>query len=215
MELNELINDIQKTDFFKAGIFDIDNTLYLYEPCNEYGKSSLIYAIAHDFDKDIEEVKAAFNQGRKETNERLQGTAHMHSRFLYIMRTFELLNLNAFQQDLPKYHELFWEAYLSKITLQDWVLPLFDLLKEKHIQIGLLTDFTGEIQLRKIAALGLHKYIDAMVTSEEAGVEKPDTKGLHLLLNKLNCKPTEAFYIGDHPVKDRLGEGLGMKTVIV
>ena len=46
-------------------------------------------------------------------------------------------------------------------------------LKKRKIRIGIGTDMTAYVQYRKLEAIGVTSYIDFIVTSEEAGAEKP------------------------------------------
>ena len=52
---------------------------------------------------------------------------------------------------------------------------------------------------------GFAGVLDAMVTSEEAGVEKPNPKIFLDCLHKLQIKPQEALYIGDSFERDIIG----------
>ena len=80
--------------------------------------------------------------------------------------------------------------------------------------MGICTDLTVHIQHRKIRKLRIDEYIDAIVTSEEAGVEKPDFKMYNKILEKLDVNPEEALFIGDSLKKDVLGPmEYGMKAL--
>ena len=71
----------------------------------------------------------------------------------------------------------------------------------------------AEIQLKKIAHLGISDYIDFVITSEEVGAEKPSKRIFYAALDKLNCDPGEAVMIGDDLKKDISGaEKLGIKA---
>jgi putative hydrolase of the HAD superfamily len=75
-------------------------------------------------------------------------------------------------------------------------------LKEHNIRIGMLTDLTAHIQHRKIARLGLEDYIEVLVTSEEAGAEKPSRSAYDLLVSKFNVDRESILMIGDSMKKD-------------
>ena len=57
-------------------------------------------------------------------------------------------------------------------------------LKERGIRIGIGTDMTAHIQYRRLEFLNLSPYIDFIVTSEEAGVEKPTPHLFELCVEK-------------------------------
>jgi len=68
-----------------------------------------------------------------------------------------------------------------------------------------VTDLTAQIQLQKWQKLGLQRYIDFLVSSEEAGVEKPSPYIFELALDKLQLKAHEVIMIGDNANKDIAG----------
>jgi putative hydrolase of the HAD superfamily len=91
---------------------------------------------------------------------------------------------------------------------------LIDGLKEKGITIAVCTDLTAHIQHRKLKALGLSDDISYLVTSEEAGREKPHPEMFRLCLEKLQLPAEEICFIGDSYKKDIEGAAAaGMQTV--
>ena len=64
-------------------------------------------------------------------------------------------------------------------------------------KISTCTDMTAHIQYRKLRRLGLDKFIDFMVTSEETGYEKPAPIMFNFALEKMNVRADEAAYFGD------------------
>ena len=59
------------------------------------------------------------------------------------------------------------------MKLRKGVLKVQKELKEQRIKTAVVSDLTTHIQLRKMDKLRISKYIDFLVTSEEAGSEKP------------------------------------------
>ena len=87
-------------------------------------------------------------------------------------------------------------------------------LEDREIKTGLITDGNAAVQRNKIEALGLDRRLNVVLASYDLGLRKPD-KGVYVYcLEKLECRPEEAVYIGDNPLKDFIGaKKLGMKTV--
>ena len=53
-----------------------------------------------------------------------------------------------------------------------------------------------------------------MVTSEEAGIDKPDKIPFELAVNKLQVAPKNIWMIGDNPISDiEGGKNAGMYTI--
>jgi len=89
-------------------------------------------------------------------------------------------------------------------------------LEKEHIKTGLITDGNVQVQHNKIRALGLDKRLDVVLASYDLGLRKPDAGVYVYCLEKLGCRPEEAVYIGDNPLKDFIGaRKLGMRTVRV
>jgi putative hydrolase of the HAD superfamily len=88
------------------------------------------------------------------------------------------------------------------------------LLEKYQNKICLVTDLTAHIQYRKIHKLKLNQYCQSIVTSEEAGKEKPNPLMFKLALQKLNLKSSEVCMIGDNFKKDIFGaNSLNIHTI--
>ena len=87
-------------------------------------------------------------------------------------------------------------------------------LKKRKIRIGIGTDMTAYVQYRKLEAIGVTSYIDFIVTSEEAGVEKPHYHFFDICVEKAGVRPEECAFIGDNVRKDIEGAWeSGMKGI--
>ena len=64
---------------------------------------------------------------------------------------------------------------------------------------------TADWQYAKLKRLGLMAYVDFIVTSEEAGAEKPDAALFLLCAEKAGCTPEECAFVGDSLLGDALG----------
>ncbi len=111
-------------------------------------------------------------------------------------------------------YEAYWGTFLEKMQLFDGAREFMDRMRAHGITMMICTDLTAHIQHRKIEALGIAGDIKYLVTSEEAGKEKPAPEMFALCLEKLGVKPEEVCYLGDSPVKDVEGaRAAGMRAV--
>lgn len=95
------------------------------------------------------------------------------------------------------------------------VRPLLAELRKTY-SIGLITNGEGKLQRKKLELLGLEDSFDAIAISGEAGFAKPDPRIFQLMCQKLNCEPSEIFYIGDSPRMDVQGAyGAGITPIWV
>ena len=175
----------------KAVIFDLDDTLYNYNELNEQGINEICKYTCQNLKISKEHFYKAFDKAKKDVKSTLGNVASSHNRLLYCQKTLENLNENPFSIALEMY-EVYWQYILKNMKLNDNVLEILEFSKQKKIKIGICTDLTVHIQHRKIRKLGIDKYIDAIVTSEEVGVEKPDFK----MYNKFDKKEIFKFLVG-------------------
>jgi HAD superfamily hydrolase (TIGR01549 family) len=64
-------------------------------------------------------------------------------------------------------------------------------------KIGVLTNGDPEVQARKVDALGLAAYVDAIVFATEHGGGKPDIASFHEAARRLHVRPSEVVFVGD------------------
>lgn len=85
-----------------------------------------------------------------------------------------------------------------------------------HYKIGLITDGMAKVQWNKIEALGIEKYFQKIIVTDDFGREfwKPHRFAYDEMLMYFECFPHEAIYIGDNPNKDFIGaREVGINTI--
>ena len=184
----------------RAIVFDLDDTLYdcLHE--NDKAVDDTVRYVANEL-LHIDEVTVmkAFEEGRDMVKDQLSAwdMAAQHNRVLYFQKMLEILGVSPF-----------------KISIFPGALEFIDDMKARGIKIGICTDMTAHIQFRKIERLGLTGRLDAMITSEEAGIEKPNRRMFDMIATKLGVKNDEVIYVGDSYKKDVMGaKNAGMTPV--
>lgn len=186
----------------KAIAFDIDNTIYDYSGCDKTALTELCSFACDKYSLSPEEFKQRFDAARAAVKKSLgENVAASHNRILYMQKFLEDMGLNPAKGALELY-DVYWNSILDNMELFPYVLPLMKYLKEHDIRIGMLTDLTAHIQHRKIARLGLEDYIEVLVTSEEAGAEKPSLSAYDLLVSKFDVDRKDILMIGDSLKKD-------------
>lgn len=185
----------------KAVVFDLDNTIYNYDECHIVAMKQLEEYVCGKYELNKVDFRKNFELAKDEVKELLGNTGASHNRMLYMQIFLEKINQSPVEDALELY-DIYWSVMLEKMTPFKYVMPLMKQLKHRKIEIGILTDLTAHIQHRKIKKLCITEYIDAIVTSEEVGAEKPSNIAFSRIIQKLHCSPEEILMIGDSQKKD-------------
>ena len=197
----------------QAVIFDLDDTLYDYKSLDKKARANVEVYACDMLGIPKEQFNEAYQFGRQKTKAGLADVGAGHNRMLYYQKTLEYLGINPIPLSMQLY-ERYWGTFLREMQPFPGVKELFAFLKEKGICIMICTDLTAHIQHRKIAALGIAGDVRYLVSSEEAGKEKPAPEIFSLCLEKLNLLPDEVWYVGDSLEKDVKGAiQAGMRAV--
>ena len=100
-------------------------------------------------------------------------------------------------------------------ALFDDVLSTVKTLKQRNLILGLLTNLAKDMDpiCRK---LGLEPYLDFVVTSQEAGADKPNPPIFLVALDKAGVNASEAVHVGDQYKLDVIGaRGVGINPILI
>lgn len=181
----------------KAIIFDLDDTLYSFAQANKkalkathkvYGKGSFL------------EFYTTISKIRETIAIEQPNMVSSHDRVVFFARFLEQKNEFTPAKTLQLY-KAYWNAFYKNMVLYPHTLAVLEYCKKKY-KIGLLTDFTPEIQYNKLKTLKITKYFDVIVTSGEVGYDKPHKKMFQTMIKKIGCKPNDCLMIGDNLVRD-------------
>lgn len=188
-----------------AILFDTDNTLYPYDPAHAAAQRAVRDKVVNTFSIKAEDFDSAFKQAKEQVKARLKHTASSHSRLLYLQRMLEIMGLGSQVLLALDFEQTYWRTFLSNAILFVEVKELLDDIRLLGIPIAIVTDLTAQIQFRKVVYFGLDHYFDYIVTSEEAGFDKPHEAPFQIALEKMRPKGDCIWMIGDHPVNDIRG----------
>jgi len=188
-----------------AILFDTDNTLYPYDPAHAAAQKAVRDKVVGMFAISQEDFEKAFKEARSQVKLRLKNTAASHSRLLYLQRMLEIMGLGSQVLLALDFEQTYWRTFLSNAVLFDGVKELLDDIRLLGIPTAIVTDLTAQIQFRKVVYFGLDQYFDYIVTSEEAGFDKPHEAPFQIALEKMSPKGDCIWMIGDNPVNDIRG----------
>jgi len=184
-------------EFPKIAIFDFDNTLYEYSKAHNAGTNELHDFLAKELSLDVKEVSKDLEISRQKVKNRLGSIASSHSRLLYIMDFMQTQKNTQRATIFLESEQVYWRAYLAKSELFEGVHALLTTLRYGRCKTFLVTDLTSNIQLRKLAWLGLERSFDLIITSEQAGGDKITGKPQQMLLDLVGEIPSNSWTIGD------------------
>ncbi|QKG93001.1 HAD family hydrolase [Halorubrum salinarum] len=201
---------------YEAVLFDLDNTLYPYAPCNEAGKRAALDALR---ERGYELDRAAFDDlyatGRRETKRETGGTAASHSRHVYFKRGLSRHAGGPDPAGALAAGDAYWNGFLGAMSLCDGVEAVFDALDAAGTDVAVVTNLTTRVQLRKLVRLGIDDRVDLLVTSEEVGREKPSALPFTTALAELDHRPSEALAVGDNVETDISGaDAVGLDSAL-
>jgi len=199
-----------------AVVFDFDNTMYPYDEANSAGMSAVAAKAVSTLSLSEDEFKAAFDEARRLVKDSLGHTASAHSRLLYFQRTFEVLGLKSQVFLALDFEQAYWRTFLAHQHLFPEAKEFVEDVKACGIPTAITTDLTSQIQFRKLVYTGLDRLFDYVVTSEEAGRDKPHPEMFQAVLRKFGSLHGPVWMIGDDLKKDMRGakEVVGAKTFL-
>ena len=175
----------------KAVVFDLDDTLYMENEFVEYGLKNAanvaetVYGIVNANEK----IRSLYQESKVNVFDRLVNAEKIKDKEIAVAGL-----VKAYRNCEPK-----------SLRCNPGVLDLLKTLKKKEMHMGIITDGFADVQKSKIKALGIQKYIDEIVITDELGgvqCRKPNPIGFEKMLKMLDVKPQEMVYIGDNPNKD-------------
>ena len=86
----------------------------------------------------------------------------------------------------------------------------------KRYRLGVVTNGIDRVQRARLAASGIARFFEVVVTSEGCGFAKPDPRILQVALEALRVPAGAAIYVGDDLAVDRAAaRAAGMRFVWV
>lgn len=175
----------------KLLIFDLDDTLYNEFQFVQNGFEEVAKYLSNKYVIDNEKLYSAMLELLKK-----------HSRGAIFDKLCEKYNFN---EEVMKLVEIYRNAK-DKFELYEDAREVLTKLQYNY-KLGIITDGKASVQWNKIKCLDIEKYFDKIIVTDDFGREywKPNEYAYKKMLQYFNCKPDEAIYIGDNPVKDFIG----------
>ncbi len=188
----------------KTVIFDIDNTLYNFDKADYIAMDAVCTYAQEHLGWTKPEFSAIYENMKKQLFGELGDIGSSHNRLIRFEKILEDHGLPLYPHALKLYHT-YWDTLIDVSEISPGAAMTLKELKERGIRLGIGSDMTAWIQYKKLEKLELLSYFDFVVTSEEAGMDKPHPVFFDLCLKKAKCEAGECLFIGDNYVKDYQG----------
>lgn len=197
----------------KALLFDLDDTLYEYAPCNRRALQAAREILSEVLKVSSAEFRDLHDKIRGELAVELSGQAASHNRAIFFKRMVEEFVGSSNPQLVAKMYQEYWQAFYETVQPQVDAVEVLSHFRKSY-RLALISNHTTLPQLGKISALGLEGFFEVVVTSEEAGVEKPVAHIFQMALARLGVCAHEAVMIGDDVIGDISGAAaLGISPI--
>lgn len=185
IEINKIADVLNYIEGLKAVVFDLDDTLY--------GEKEYIRSGYRAVAKVIPQVK---NAERKLWRFFLEKKPAID----------EVLSMEGiYTEEIRQRCLVAYRLHEPDIHLYDGVMEILIKLRSNGYKLGIITDGRSEGQRAKIQVLGLGKYMDHIIVTDELGgvkYRKPNETAFIQMADKLNVAFTQMCYVGDNIKKD-------------
>ena len=196
-----------------AILFDLDNTLFHWDPCDLRGREAAHAALRLSIEVSFDRFMELHKEAREHLKVHLHGQGSNHNRILFFKFIADRLTDRPRPSLALTMYQRYWQAFFAAMKPHLDAHRVLSQLKKTH-KLALVSNHVTQPQLDKIFRLGFEPYFDVIITSEEAGFEKPDPRIFHLALSKLGVNVNEAIMIGDHAKGDIEGANrAGLRTI--
>lgn len=187
----------------KCVIFDIDNTLYSYDAAHAVAFRSLTQLATQRLGVSAEEFRTLHRRTNEDLKERMGDVAAVHNRLIRYQNLVEALGGDL--STALEMNERYWGTLLDTMQPSPGAVETLKTLRERGIRVGIGTDMTARLQLVKLERLGLLPWVNFLVSSEEAGAEKPDARLFLRCVEKAGVPAEQCLFVGDSLEKDARG----------
>lgn len=118
------------------------------------------------------------------------------------LRLQDVLGRNLTEPEAAEIFQVYLDGYELSWRLYDDVLPCLDRLT--GTQLGIITNGNREQQLKKLVSTSLLSRFAVIVTSEDAGVSKPDPRIFENACSQAGIVNNHCTYVGDRLESDAL-----------
>lgn len=207
------------TEEIDAVMFDLGGTLIDLEPSKDVVFHRVLARHGHEVP--LAAVTNAVNEAEREYDEESANLDGVHEdRFWEEFDRFVLDRL-AFKGDFSRFAKDVSQEFGGIVPkVESWkehedARPLIEDLRTRGFRLGVISNAT-DLARRVMDHLGLTRYFETIVISDDVGVRKPDTRIFLMAAKLARAAPSRCLYLGDKYAVDVVGaRRAGMNSILV
>ncbi len=161
-----------------------------------------------------EEFMNRYKKARNSAKAFAPTSAAKSNRAIYFQNFVEQLESSTSFSLVYELYTTYYDHVYNGMKLFDGAVELLEYAHEKGWKVVIVSDGNSHVRIQKIHALGIEKYIDFLVSSEEVGISKPASQPYLLAMHKADLNIHDCVMIGNSSVSDILGaKRLGIPTI--
>lgn len=187
----------------KAVLFDLGGTLI--RPSNDQIPYVMKRILKHcGIDRSLEEITHAWKEAEKGLD--FRDLTRLLDEFWvqWNKRILNNLQVDSEDRNLAEFIKTHWWDY-SDVSLYPDAKRILPILKQKGLQIGLITNGLQSDIDEILPKVGLQDFFHIVVVIDTLRMMKPDVEVFHYALRKLKTAPANAVFIGDEVEADYKG----------
>lgn len=195
-----------------AVIFDLDDTLYSFRTAHAAAMERVSDYAWENLGIPQEAFPAEDTRQIEGLRRRLGEQSAIHNRLLRYLRMLE--TRKAPLEHAVIMERLYWHTLLDAMVPEPGAVECLAELHRAGFRVGIGTNMTADWQMEKLIRLDMLKNVDFVVTSEEAGADKPDPRMFALCAQKAGVPAANCLFVGDNRELDYLGaKAAGMQAL--
>ena len=176
---------------FKCIIFDCDGVLLDTLEANRHFYNAILERLGYPF--------------LSETDLKIVHAMTVLEAFNYVLSPVDALKAPEMAREVDR------KIYFDKVRVPDYLYELLARLKIRY-KLGIVTNRDAR-GVKMLAEFGLLDFFDAIVSSSDVSVPKPNPEGLLKACDLLGSTPAEALYVGDSPSDMQAAQAAGITFV--
>ena len=197
----------------KGVLIDLDDTLYPFDEPESKALKATYRKVKKTLAVSFEDFLADYHAEWDEAFRRLGHVPVAHHRFMIFLHMLEKKKVPYAYALAADMHDTFFKTVFSCMKPDKKALCFLKECRRQKIPVCVVTDLFAMIQIQKLKALKMMRYVDFIVTNDEIGVDKPHPLMFKTALKKMGVRAKDAIMIGDSIHKDIDGaKALKIKT---